>query len=139
MGRGTKLLSGVVCVFISLTLMFYGLGRVERTDTAPLTMLTLTQPGCEYVFRAGIAGEVRNGICSIEARYRMSSCRSGGTIEVPGGWPIEISAGQVVGTNQLDDGSNEPWSAERKYAVATLLAGFALAICSLFIMRSPGR
>jgi hypothetical protein len=134
MTKDTQMFLGVLGVLISIGLAFWSEGYSERTATPPLVNLTLSKPGCEYVARSGISSAVRDGICTIEVRYRKFRLSDGGTIEQSGLSRIEISSGPVVGLTQIDDGSNEPWPAEHKKAAVYLVGSFMLQLFFLWIL-----
>jgi len=134
-----KIATGAGGFFLGLMLVFWSAGYSERTETPPLMRLTLSQAGCEYVSRSGISAEVKNGICEITARYRKFRLSDGGRIELPGAGSLQISGGQVVGQVELDDGSDEPWTAEHKRAVFCIFASFLLMAVSMWIMSQGTR
>jgi hypothetical protein len=139
MTKDTKMILGMVGIFISLGLSICSTRYLNLTATPPLVNLTLSQAGCEYLSQSGISGEVHNGICTIKVRYRQFHWGGGGIIEQIGLSGIEISGGQVVAINQIDDGSNEPWSDEHRKAVAYLISSFLLALFFLCMLARSAR
>lgn len=133
MTNDTKLAIGLIGFFASLTLLFWSFGYFARTSSAPLVTLSLNQTGCEYLSRSGITTEVKNGICMITVRYRAYRLTEGGYLERPGLQPLAISCGQVVGVVKLDDGSDEPWTAEHKTAAICLAVAMLLMAVFLWL------
>ena len=129
-----KLAVGLLGIFASMMMAFWSTGYAVRTETPPLVKLALSQAGCEYVFRSGITADFKNGICMITVRYRAFLFSDGGHIEMPGFRQLEISGGQVVGVVKLDDGRDEPWTAEHKRAVVYLIGTFLLMVVFLWVL-----
>ena len=136
----TWLMVGVFGIFLSIVMSFWALGYYKRTATPPLMALTINQAGCEYVASAGVATEKRDSICQIKVRYRKELFGDGGRIQRDLGGNLQLSAGQVVGLIQLDDGSDEPWTVEHKWAAALMGASLAGMFFFLWVMtRSTKR
>jgi len=127
MDKEVKMIIGGAGMLVCIGFISWSTGNWERSKTPPLVRLTLNQPGCESIARSGIENEVKNGICIVTVRYRKFRLSDGGTIEKNDASSIEISSGQVVSVVELDDGSDEPWSAEHKKA-------FGIWIVSLLLM-----
>lgn len=127
MDKEVKMIIGGACMLVGIGFISWSTGYFERTKTPPLVRLTLNQPGCEFIARSGIATEVTNEICTITVRYRAYRLSDGGMIEKRGAPSIAISSGQIVGMTEMDDGSDEPWSAEHKKA-------FGIWIVTLLLM-----
>lgn len=127
MDKEVKMIIGGASMLVCIGFISWSTGNWERSKTPPLVRLTLNQPGCESIARSGIANEVKSGICMITVRYRKYRLSDGGTIEKNDASSIAISSGQVVSVVELDDGSDEPWSAEHKKA-------FVIWIVSLLLM-----
>ena len=136
MKSDTKILIVFFGVIANVALAFWSAGYSSRTETPPLLKLTLTQAGCEYVARAGIQAEVKNGICTVSVRFRKIGFGDGGRIERAGAATIEISSGQVVGLTKLDDGNDEPWSPEHQKAIAWVVFSMLLMLAWVFLARS---
>jgi hypothetical protein len=115
----------------SLLATFAAESYYMQTCTAPLTQLTLSQPACEYLSQSGIPTNVKNNICRITVRYRAMNFQNSGYIEVTGKPPLKIREALIVASEQLDDGSKEPWTAEHKKAFRYLLIGVGLTLVSL--------
>ena len=137
---GTWLMVGVLGIFLCLVMSFWALGYYERTATPPLMVLTINQAGCEYVTANGMTAERHGSICQIKVRYRKELFSDGGRIQRDRGGDLQLSAGQVVGMTKLDDGSDEPWTDEHKWAAALLGASLAGMFFFLWVMtRSTKR
>ena len=113
-------------IFICIFVMFFSLGWVERTDTPPLYKLNLSQPACEAFNRTGFTTEIKNGICTVAVRYRRNHFNEGGTIEEAGTAIMSVGSGQLISLQQLDEGSDEPWTTEHKFAIALQIASFSM-------------
>lgn len=121
-------------LFITICLTFGVVGYSERTETPPLTALVLTNQACEQARSIGIDTDKSNGICTVQVRFRKSRLNNGGTIEKSGIVLWAISSEQVVGYSQIDDGSDEPWSAEHKQAIGLLIGSIALMVFLVLLM-----
>ncbi|MDP2816169.1 MAG: hypothetical protein Q8O19_05775 [Rectinemataceae bacterium] len=143
MDKEVKMVIGAAGFLIVLGFASWSTGYFGRTNTPPLVSMTLSQPGCEFIARSGIATEVKNGICTITVRYRSYRLSDGGTIEKRGAPPIAIGSGQIVGMTELDDGSDEPWSTEHKKAfgiwIVTLLIMLFISVLMLLDIKSRGK
>ena len=142
MEKETKLVIAGASLLLVIGFVSWSTGYVERTQTPPLVKLTLSQSGCEFVARSGIADEVKNGICTLTVRYRRNRLNDGGVIEKSEIRPIMISSGQVISVTELDDGSDEPWSEEHRQALAIWIASLlllSLPMWMLLITNSRGK
>ncbi len=134
MSFDVKLVIAVAGFLFNVVMMFGLLGVIHRTETPPLLQLTLIQPSCEFVKKIGIKADVNNGICTITIRNRKNPDDEGGTIEDNGNQLASISSGQVISRQQLDDGSDEPWSKAHKLAFKWLLAPALFMAFILFVL-----
>ncbi|MEI7997364.1 MAG: hypothetical protein WCH01_20925 [Methylococcaceae bacterium] len=127
-----KVLYWFILIMISLSGIFWSVGQFNRTATPPLTKLSLTQAGCEYVSRAGLPSEIKNGICTLTVRFRSTNFGDDGIIEQPSSPPVNIRGGQIVGTTQIDDGSGQPWSKDHQMAIAYILGSILTMLLAMW-------
>lgn len=140
MTNDAKLVLGVFGAFMGIAPAFWTVGYFERTATPPLMRLTLNQPGCAYVAQFGVSATVNNGICVVTVRYRERIFGDAGLIELPNSPPLEIGGGQVVGKVELDDGSSQPWSGERKKALGYIvLVWLWMGACLMLVRQGATR
>jgi hypothetical protein len=126
MSNDKKTMLGIWGTLVFTLSMLFSSGNMAGNENLPTDQLTLTEPACQYLVQAGIGIAVKNGICSIDVKYRKNRLNDGGTIEHTNGQPIEISAGQVVAVREIDDGSKDPWTL-RQWLALVWFAGSALA------------
>jgi len=115
--------------------MVLATGSMELFDNLPTDQLTLTQPACQYLMQAGIGSEVKNGICSINVKFRKKRSNEGGVIEQPNLQPIEISPGQVVAIMEVDDGSKEPWTPKFWISLAWMMVSILGVLGSAILIN----
>jgi hypothetical protein len=124
---GKYILVAFLGAIFCLPILFLSLGYFEQTETQPLTKLTLTKAGCEFIVQAGISADDKKGICTVVVRFRVG-LGDLGQIERADNTPIKVSRGQVVGMVMLDDGSDAPWSHEHKIAIFWVVISMLLML-----------
>jgi hypothetical protein len=126
---------GGFLIFICFGFVFGAMGWIERTETPPLTRIALSQAACESINRSTMTTEIKNGICSIDVRYRKNLLNEGGKIEKEDGTVLmTVSSGQVISVSQLDDGSDQPWTTDHKYAIELENASWLMMVLIFFWM-----
>jgi hypothetical protein len=128
------LIVGAVGILFSIVVASWALGWLERTATPPLVALTVNQAGCDYAAQNGVATERHDSSCRITVRYRKDLFGEGGRILLQQERELQLNAGQVVGTVQLDDGSGQPWTAGHWWAAILLGASCAGMFLSLWVI-----
>ena len=139
MTKDTKTALGVLRVFGFLLSMVLAVGSLERAENLPTDQLTLAQPACQYLFQSGIGIKVKNGICSIDVKYRKNKSNVGGVIEQPNGQSIEISQEQVVAVKEIEEGSKDPWTLKMWFWLAWFLVSALGMLGSVFLINRPVR
>ena len=119
----------------SIVLAFWALGQNQSVFEPELTRITLTAAGCEYVQRqtsltAKPVG--KNGSCEMDADFTQYQIGSGGNIFYGNedSQSLQISESQVVGTMQLPEAKNKPWTHEQKISV------WQLSLAMMFMLAN---